>query len=153
DRRRSIARASSSRMRRASSRSSCWVCMVGDILGRHPLLSNETVGVTEAAEVVARHAEQRTEHVLGIGTQLRRTATQLGIHVREADAVRFRRMAAEHRVLDRPELPAMGELWVVVQISEILDGPCLDPRRLEPLGERVATLAACPLGETGLEQI
>src|SRR5215813_2929686 len=151
--RRSIARASSSRMRRASSRSSCWVCMVASILGPQRLLSNETVGVTQTLELVVRHAEQRAEHVIRIGTELGRAPTQLGPHVREADAMRLRRMAAEHGVLDHAELPTMDELGVVVQIGEVLDGPRLDPGCLESFGERVTTFAARPLGETALEEI
>src|SRR5262245_56740621 len=153
DSRRSIARASSSRIRRASSRSSCWVCMVEPILGPHRLLSNETVGVAQALELVTRHAEQRAENVLRIGAELRRTPTELGIQVRKADAVRLGRMTTEHGVLDRTEVPTMHELRVVVQIAEIPDRPRLDPGRLEPLGEHVTTLTARPLRETALEQV
>src|SRR5437868_15262488 len=62
-------------------------------------------------------------------------------------------MATEHRVLDRTEVPAVGELGILVQVGEVVDGRRVDARLLELPGDGGGRLAARPLLEPALDLV
>ncbi len=51
-------------------------------------------------------------------------------------------------MLDRPEVRAVCELWIFVQVGEILDRPGVDPGRPEPLRDALRSLVGGPADPT-----
>src|SRR5262249_59818901 len=79
--------------------------------------------------------------------------SQARLHVGEADRVSFGRMRAEDGMVDVPEVAALCDLRIVVQIREIGDRARIDAGGLEAGGEGGGALRAGPFLEPCLERV
>src|SRR4029077_1960130 len=81
--------------------------------------SLEDAGVAQASDLVRGQAEQTVQDCVGVLAEARRRSAQARLHVGEADRVPLRGMRAEDGMVDVPEVAAVGDLRVGVQIREI----------------------------------
>src|SRR5215831_16185045 len=104
--------------------------------------SLEDARVAQASDLVLGHAEQLVQDCVGVLAEAWSRRSQARLHVGEADRVSFCGMRAEDGMVDVPEVAAMCDLRVVVQVREIGDRARIDAGGLEAGGEGGGALRA-----------